>query len=206
MGKVIRCNSSFIQARERVNRVAFTLLPRARESLLLDTVTSTTPKDKAMFEESSELCSMIQEETAPSSKSISETPTSTKNRLNTSWLPKVPTQVNTFFAAEKQLCLLETSYLWTRSQRVLLSATLSHPLEIKESTRDAQEPMPPLLGTLTMDWKLESDCHLEPEKLFLETAELLLVLLLVEVETKSLSWKQECCSTNSRDRERDSPE
>jgi hypothetical protein len=41
--------------------------------------------------------------------------------------------------------------------RVLLSATLNLPLEIKDLTQDAQEPMPPLWDTLMMDSELELD-------------------------------------------------
>ena len=151
MGKVIRCNSSFIQVKEKVNKVVFTLLPRARESLLLDTVTLTTPKDKDIFEVLSELCSMIQEETAPSSRSISEIHINTKSKLNTFWQLKELIQDSMFFAEERPLYQLVTFYLSTRFQKVQPSATLNLQLEIKESTQDVQAPMPPLLDTLMMD-------------------------------------------------------
>lgn len=84
MGKVIRCTSLFIQAKERVSKAAFTLPPKAKESLLQDIVTSTTLKDRDTSEELLELFCTIPEETAPSSRSTSETPTNTKNRPNTS--------------------------------------------------------------------------------------------------------------------------
>ena len=73
------------------------------------------------------------------------------------------------------------------SQKVQLFATLNLPLEIKDHTPDALEPMPLLLVTLKMAQGLESDYHLVQEKLFQETVEQQLELLLVEVETKNQS-------------------
>ena len=94
---------------------------------------------------------MIPEETAPSSRSTSEIPINTKNKLNTSWLPREPTQDSMFSVEEKLQSQLETSCPSTKSQKVPPSATLSHQSEIKENTQDAQAPMPPLSDTLMMD-------------------------------------------------------
>ena len=46
MGKVIRCRSLFIQAKEKVKRAVSIPLPKAKESLLPDIATSITPNDK----------------------------------------------------------------------------------------------------------------------------------------------------------------
>ncbi len=151
MGKVIRCNSTLMQAKEKVNKVVFIPLPRAKESPPPDTVTLTTPKDKDIFEVSSELCSMIQEETVPLSRLTSEIPINTKNKLNISWLLRELTQDSTFSVEEKLQSQLETFCLSTKSQKVPPSATLSHQSGIKENTQDAQAPMPPLSDTLMMD-------------------------------------------------------
>ena len=80
MGKVIRCRSLFIQAKEKVKRVVSIPLPRAKELLPPDIATLTSLRDKDTSEELSEQFFTILEEAAPSSKSISETPTNTKRK------------------------------------------------------------------------------------------------------------------------------
>ena len=206
MGKVIRCNTWITQAKEKVNRAVSIPLPKARESPQHVIATSTTPRDRDTSEESWEQSSTTPEETAPSSKSISETLINTKSKLSTSWQPRALTQASTSFAAEKPLSQLATYSLSTKSQREQPSATSNHRLEIRENTQDVQAPTPPSSVTLTTDLRPESDCPQAPERLFLETAELQSASLLVEVETRSPSWRRVFCSTNSRDRERDSPE
>ena len=60
-------------------------------------------------------------------------------------------------------------------------------MEIKDLIPDVQELMQLLLDIQMMEQEQESDFHQVPEKLFLAAAEPLLVLLLVEEETKSQS-------------------
>jgi hypothetical protein len=67
-----------------------------------------------------------------------------------------------------------------------LFATFNHQLEIKVHTQDAQELMQLLSDILMMEAELELDCLQDQEKLSPEVAELLLELLQVEEEIKSL--------------------
>jgi hypothetical protein len=92
-----------------------------------------------------------------------------------------------YFAVVKLLSLLAMFYQLTKLLKVQLSAILNHLLEIKDLIPDVQEPMQLLLDTQMMEQEQESDFHQVPEKLFLVAAEPLLVLLLVEEETKSQS-------------------
>ena len=130
---------------------------------------------------------MIQEEAALSSKSISEILINTKNKLNISWLLKVHIADNTFSAEEKPQSQLEKYYQSIKSKKVQPSATLSHQWETKEPTQDVQAPMQPLLVTLTMEPKPESDFHLDQERPSQDSAEPLLVSLLEVDVTKNPS-------------------
>jgi hypothetical protein len=73
------------------------------------------------------------------------------------------------------------------SQKVLPFAILSHQSVIKAHTQDAQEPKPPLLDTLMMQLKPESDFLQVQEKLFLVAADPQLVLLSEVVGMRSQS-------------------
>ena len=87
----------------------------------------------------------------------------------------------------KLLFQLETFYLLTILLKVQPSAILNLQLAIKVHILDALEHMQLLLGTLMMEAELELDFLQVQEKLFPETVELPLELLLVEVETKNQS-------------------
>ena len=87
--------------------------------------------------------------------------------------------------AEKQQSQLETYYQSTKFQKVQPSATLNHQLETREPTQDAQAHTPPLLDTLKMELKLESDFLLAQERPFLDSAELQLASLQAVEEIKS---------------------
>ena len=52
MGKVIRCKNKIIQASERVRQAAATRLPSKKELHPQDIVTSTSPRDRDISEES----------------------------------------------------------------------------------------------------------------------------------------------------------
>ena len=67
------------------------------------------------------------------------------------------------------------SSLSTRSLRVLLSVMLKKSLEIRELLEEPPDAMLPSLVTLKMELRPELDFHLEPERLSVETVELLLV-------------------------------
>ena len=71
-------------------------------------------------------------------------------------------------------------YQLTTLLKVQQSAILNLPLEIKDHIQDALVHMQQSLDTLMMVQEPELDCHQVQEKLFLEVAELLLELLLVE--------------------------
>ena len=85
------------------------------------------------------------------------------------------------------LSQLEMFYLLTILLKVQLSAILNLQLAIKVHILDALEHTQLLLDTLMMEAELELDFLQVPEKLFPETVELPLELLLVEVETKNPS-------------------
>ena len=109
-----------------------------------------------------------------------------------------------FSAEERPPSPLETFYQSTEFQKVQPSATSNLPLVIRDLTQDAQEPTPPLLDTLMMAARPESDSHQVPERPFQASAEPPSVSLPVEEETRSQSWRPEHFSTSSRDSERDS--
>ncbi len=94
---------------------------------------------------------------------------------------------NIYSVVEKQQSQLVTFFQSTESPKVPPSVTLNPLLETKELIPDVQEPMPPLLVILMMEAEPESDSHQVPEKPFQAFAELPLVSLLVEEETKSQS-------------------
>jgi hypothetical protein len=165
----------------------FIPLPNQKESQPQDIETSISSKDKVTSRVSSEPSFTIPEEDVPSSKSTSETLINTSITLNISSLLKEPTQVNTCSAVEKQPLPLVMSFQSTESHKVPPFATSNLPLVIKDHTQDAQELTPPLLDTLTMAAKPESDSHQVPEKPFQAFAEPQLVSSPVEVETKSQS-------------------
>ena len=89
--------------------------------------------------------------------------------------------------AAKLLSPLETYYQLTILLKVQLSAIFNLQLVIKVHIQDALVHMQLLLDTQMTVAEPESDYHQDPEKLFLATAEPLLVLLQVEVEMKNLS-------------------
>ncbi len=136
---------------------------------------------------SSEPSSTIQEEVALSSRSISETHINTSITPNISSLLKELTPDNISSAEEKPPSQPVTSSQSTESQKVPPSATSNLPSEIKEHTPDVQEPTPPLSDTQMMEAEPESDSHQEPERPSQAFAELPLVSLPVEEETKSQS-------------------
>jgi hypothetical protein len=91
---------------------------------------------------------MIQEETVRLLRLISEIHINIKNRLSTSSLLKEPIQVNTYSVVERLQFRLEMCCLSIKYHRVLLSAILSHRLEIKASILDVRVPTLPLLVIL----------------------------------------------------------
>lgn len=84
---------------------------------------------------------------------------------------------NTFIAETELLLQSETYYQLTPSLKVPSSITSKKESEIRELMLELQELASPLLDTPKMELRPESDCHLVPEKLSLETAEPPLVLL-----------------------------
>jgi len=183
----------------------FTPLPSPTESLLPDIVTLISRKGRDISEELFELFFMTQEEAALSSRSTSEIHINIRSKPSTSLQLREPTPDNTSFVEEKQPSPLETSFPLTRFQKVPPSAILNPLLEIKDHTPDVQAPMLQLLVTQMTEQRPESDFPQDQERLFLEPAEPLSASLLVEVETKNLSWKLVSYSTNSKDWEKDSP-
>ena len=159
-----------------------------------------------MSRESSEPLFMIQDVDAPSSKSISETLININTTPSISLPLKEPTLDNIYSLAEKLPSPPETSSQSTESPKVPPSATSSLPLVTKEPTPDALELTPPLSDTPMTEAEPESDFHQVPERPSQVFAEPQSVSLLVEVETKSQSWRLVLCSTSSRDSERDSQE
>ncbi len=91
-----------------------------------------------------------------------------------------------YFAVEKLQYQLATFYLLIKYHKEQLFATFNHQLEIKVHIQDAQGLMQLLSDILMMEAEPELDCLQVQEKLFPEVAELLLELLQVEEEIKSL--------------------
>jgi hypothetical protein len=114
---------------------------------------------------------MIQGEDVPWSKSISETHINIKNKHNTSSQPKEHIPDSMSFVEEKPQFRLETFCPSIKSQKVPLFATFNHLSGIKDPIQDAQEHTQLSLVTLKMAPKLELDCHLVLERLFLDFAE-----------------------------------
>ena len=77
------------------------------------------------------------------------------------------------------------SFQSTKSLRVQPFAILNPLLATKDLTQDAQEHMPPLLGTPKMEQEQESGFHQDQEKLFQVPAEPQSELLLEVEEMKS---------------------
>lgn len=180
-------HSCYAQAKEKAKKVVFIEPPKAKESHPPDIVTSTSSKEMATSEVSSEPFFMTPEEAALSSRSISETPINIKKKQSTSWQQKEHTPDSTSLQAKKPQSQQEMSCPSVKSQKELPSATLSQQSEIKELTPDAQEHMQPLSVTLMMDLRPDSDFPQELERLSTVTAEQQLELLLEEDVTKSLS-------------------
>ena len=205
MGKVIRCTNNLIQAKERVKRDTFIPLPRAKELHPPDIVTSTSPSATDTSEVWWEPSFMTQEEGALLPRLTSETPINIRKRQSTSSQQKEPTQDSMFLPVVKPPSQSETSSQSVVSQKEPPSVTSNPQSETRAATPDAQALMPPLSVTLMMEPKPESDFPQAAERPSTVTVEPPLESLQVEEETKSLSWRPEPFTSNTRDSERDSP-
>jgi len=118
-----------------------------------------------------EILFMIPEEELPSPELTSEILINSDTKNNTSSLPKDATLDNIFSAEPKLPLPSETFYPSTPSLKEPLSATSKKDPETEELSLELPEPTPPLLDTLKMETKPESDYLPEEEKPSLDYAE-----------------------------------
>jgi len=149
----------------------------------------------------SEILSTNLVEVLPSLRSPSETHTDSRKTRNTSLLLKVNTPANTFTAVSRLKSLSATFYPLTKSPKVPSFATSKRKSETEVLSLEHLAATLPLLVTLKMVIRPESDSPLELERPFPDLAELPSESLPVVEEPTSLSLRLVFNSTSTPERE-----